>query len=33
MDEAFDRAAACAEDWVRSGIDHAMQEYNSNNKK
>lgn len=25
---AFLRAADCAEDWLKSGIDHAMQQYN-----
>ncbi len=28
MQDAFNRAADCAEDWVISGIEHAMQEYN-----
>ena len=28
MDEAFAAAADCAEDWVRNGIEHAMQRYN-----
>ena len=26
--QAFERAADCVEDWVKNGIDHAMQEYN-----
>ncbi len=28
MQQAFERAADCVEDWVKNGIDHAMQEYN-----
>ncbi len=28
MQDAFARAADCAEDWVISGIEHAMQAYN-----
>lgn len=28
MQDAFSRAADCAEDWVISGIEHAMQAYN-----
>lgn len=28
MTAAFTRAAECVEDWVRNGIDHAMQGYN-----
>lgn len=28
MKSAFSRAADCVEDWIRNGIDHAMQEYN-----
>ena len=30
MQQAFERAADCVEDWVKNGIDHAMQEYNKN---
>ena len=28
MRDAFTRAADCVEDWLRDGIDHAMQTYN-----
>ncbi len=28
MEKAFERAAECAEDWIKNGIDHAMQQYN-----
>ena len=28
MQQAFERVADCVEDWVKNGIDHAMQEYN-----
>ena len=28
MQQAFERAADCVEDWVKNGIDHTMQEYN-----
>ncbi|MGN1021668.1 MAG: aminoacyl-tRNA hydrolase [Aristaeellaceae bacterium] len=28
MREAFIRAADCVEDWLKNGIDHAMQRYN-----
>ncbi|MGN0972398.1 MAG: aminoacyl-tRNA hydrolase [Aristaeellaceae bacterium] len=28
MREAFTRAADCVEDWLKNGIDHAMQQYN-----
>lgn len=28
MRDAFQRAAECVEDWLRNGIDHAMQAYN-----
>ncbi|MDO4482928.1 MAG: aminoacyl-tRNA hydrolase [Clostridia bacterium] len=28
MDHAFDLAADCVLDWIRSGIEHAMQTYN-----
>lgn len=28
MRDAFLRAADCVEDWLRSGVDHAMQTYN-----
>ena len=28
MREAFTRAADCVEDWLKNGIDHAIQQYN-----
>lgn len=28
MEKAFARAADCVEDWLKNGIDHAMQQYN-----
>ncbi len=28
MEKAFTRAAECVEDWLKNGIDHAMQQYN-----
>ena len=28
MEKAFDRAADCVEDWIKNGIEHAMQQYN-----
>ncbi|MGN0795218.1 MAG: aminoacyl-tRNA hydrolase [Aristaeellaceae bacterium] len=28
MEKAFARAADCVEDWIKNGIDHAMQQYN-----
>ena len=28
MEKAFVRAADCVEDWIRNGIEHAMQQYN-----
>lgn len=28
MEKAFVRAADCVEDWIKNGIDHAMQQYN-----
>lgn len=28
MQDAFQRAADCVEDWLKNGIDHAMQAYN-----
>ncbi len=28
MEKAFTRAADCVEDWLKSGIEHAMQQYN-----
>ncbi|MBQ8201296.1 MAG: aminoacyl-tRNA hydrolase [Clostridia bacterium] len=29
MEKAFARAADCVEDWIKNGIEHAMQQYNS----
>ena len=28
MEQAFARAADCVEDWIKNGIEHAMQQYN-----
>jgi len=28
MEKAFARAADCVEDWIKNGIEHAMQQYN-----
>jgi len=28
MEKAFTRAADCVEDWLKNGIEHAMQQYN-----
>ena len=28
MEKAFTRAADCVEDWIKNGIEHAMQQYN-----
>lgn len=28
MEKAFVRAADCVEDWIKNGIEHAMQQYN-----
>ena len=28
MENAFKRAADCVEDWIKNGIEHAMQQYN-----
>ena len=30
MKDAFTRAADCVEDWIKNGIEHAMQGYNKN---